>query len=693
MSLLEIEDLTVTYGTDDVRVHAVNGVSFDVEKGVNYGLAGESGSGKSTAAEAILGLLPGNGRVDGGSVRFKGQDLLELSAEERRDVLWEEIAYIPQSAMDALDPVMTCGAQIRQAIQKHRNVTDAKARERIRELFDIVGLDPDRINEYPHEFSGGMRQRVTIAMALALEPDLIVADEPTTGLDVVVQDKIIDQILDIQERIDSSLLLITHEIGVIAETCDELSILYGGTVMEQGSVDNVLVNPTHPYTMGLKNSFPEVEQLSDDPVAIPGSPPSLGAPPTGCVFADRCPFETEECTAETPPTVDLPNRNHRSACHHTEQAAQMRRDAADPETWGVDPSDEDASATSDEEILRVDDLQKWYTTSQPLLDQLRGEDPPKVKAVDGVSFSLHHSEILGVAGESGCGKSTLGETVAMLEEPTGGDIVFDGKSVEEYKRGGMKEFRRNAQIIFQDPFDSLNPRQTVRQLVTEPLRIHGIAEDRQEEKAAETLERVGLTPAEEFLDDYPHELSGGQRQRVAIARALVLDPDFLVCDEPASMLDVSLKVNLLNLLRDLADESDIGIIYISHDLASLSQVSDRLAIMYLGRIVELGETARIVDDPKHPYTSALLSAAPEKDPTSDRERVLLDGEPPDPVDIPNGCAFAPRCPEASAECRETEPTLDEAGDDAHSAACYFPVDGTSHDTGESGSLSSTTADD
>ncbi|MDS0295461.1 ABC transporter ATP-binding protein [Halogeometricum luteum] len=696
MSLLEVEDLTVTYGSDDGRVHAVNGVSFEIREGVNYGLAGESGSGKSTAAEALLGLLPNNGRVDAGSVTFKGQDLLSMSDEERRDVLWEEIAYIPQSAMDSLDPVMTCGAQIRQAIQKHRNVSDAKARDRVRELFEMVGLDPDRTEQYPHEFSGGMRQRVTIAMALALEPDLIVADEPTTGLDVVVQDKIVDTILEIQERIDSSLLLITHEIGVIAETCDELSILYGGTVMEQGSVDNVLVNPTNPYTMGLKNSFPEVERLSEDPVAIPGSPPSLDAPPTECVFADRCPFETEECTDSEPPLVDLPNRNHRSACHHVDRAARMRREAADPETWGVDPAEEAAADGEAEEILRVDELEKWYSTNQSLFDQLRGEEPPQVKAVDGVSFSLHRSEILGVAGESGCGKSTLGETVAMLEEPTGGDVEFDGKSVEEYQRGGMKEFRRKAQIIFQDPFDSLNPRQTVRQLVTEPLKIHDLAEGRQTEKATETLERVGLTPAEGFLDDYPHELSGGQRQRVAIARALVLDPDFLVCDEPASMLDVSLKVNLLNLLRDLADEDDIGIVYISHDLASLSQVSDRLAVMYLGRIVEMGETERVVSEPKHPYASALLSAAPEKDPSKDRDRVLLDGEPPDPVDLPEGCTFAPRCPKATEECREAEPGLGEAADadGDHTAACYFPVDedGPS-DAPANASASNTSADD
>ncbi|WP_137290838.1 dipeptide ABC transporter ATP-binding protein [Natronorubrum halophilum] len=671
MTLLNVEDLKVTYATDDEPVHAVNDVSFTIDEGVNYGLAGESGSGKSTVAEALLGLLPGNGTVESGTIEFSGTDLTSLSEAERRDILWEDIAYIPQSAMDSLDPVMSTGDQIAQAIHTHRNVTDAKARDRVRELFEIVGLDPDRIDEYPHEFSGGMRQRVTIAMALALEPDLIIADEPTTGLDVIVQDKIIDKILEIQERMDSSLLLITHEIGVIAETCDELSILYGGKVMEQGSVDNVLVNPTNPYTMGLKNSFPEIDE-NEDPVAIPGSPPNLNREPTACVFEDRCPFATEECEESHPDPVDLPNRNHRSACHRVKEAAQLRRDADEPETWNI-PDDGDADSDRGEVILETNDLEKHYEQSQPLLDKFRGEDPDYVKAVDGVSLSVRRSEVLGVAGESGCGKSTLGETMALLEDPTGGKFTFDGKPYEYYQDGNLQEFRRKVQIIFQDPFDSLNPRQTVRKLVGEPLTIHDYRADEKERAIVETLEKVGLTPAEKFLDKYPHELSGGQRQRVAVAKALVLDPDFLICDEPASMLDVSLKVNLLNLLRGLADAEDIGIVYISHDLASLTQVSDRLAIMYLGRVIEEGDVDRIASHPRHPYTSSLLSAAPEKDPTADRTRVLLEGEPPDPVDLPSGCTFAPRCPRAQESCWEAEPAIDEIGDETHRAACYFPV--------------------
>ncbi|WP_129113722.1 ABC transporter ATP-binding protein [Halegenticoccus tardaugens] len=673
MTLLEINDLKVTYGTQDDVVHAVNGVSFEIGDGINYGLAGESGSGKSTAAEAILGLLPENGTVADGEVLYKGRDLLSLSDEERRDILWEEIAYVPQSAMDALDPVMTTGSQIRQAIQTHRNVSMSNARDRVRELFDLVGLDPDRIDDYPHEFSGGMRQRVTIAMALALEPDLIIADEPTTGLDVIVQDKIIDKILDIQDRIESSLLLITHEIGVIAETCDELSILYGGKVMEQGSVGNVLINPTNPYTMGLKNSFPEIESVEDDPVSIPGSPPNVSEPPTGCAFRDRCPFAEATCEKSHPDLVDLPNRNHRSACHFVEQAAQLRREATDPRTWGISTEERTTDRDATETILETTNLQKWYRQSRPLLDRLRGGEPDYVRAVDGVSLSVRRSEVLGIAGESGCGKSTLGETIALLEEPTGGEIVFDGKSVDEYRQGAMREFREQAQIIFQDPFDSLNPRQPVRRLVGEPLAIHDRDPEDRDAIVSDTLERVGLTPPAEFLDQYPHELSGGQRQRVAIARALVLDPDFLICDEPASMLDVSLKVNLLNLLRSLADEEEIGIIYISHDLASLAQVSDRLAIMYLGRIVESGPTANLVSQPKHPYTSLLLSAAPEKDPSIERERVVLEGEPPDPVALPGGCTFAPRCPHAEEECYESEPELGADAESEQAAACYFPL--------------------
>ncbi|MFC7157241.1 dipeptide ABC transporter ATP-binding protein [Halomarina halobia] len=672
MSLLEVEDLKITYGTSVSDVHAVNGVSFEIAAGSNYGLVGESGCGKSTIAHSVLGLLDDNARIESGTVTFNGRSLLDLSEREWQEVRWEEISYIPQSAMDSLDPVMTVGSQIVQAVRKHRDVPKREARERVAEVFDIVGLDPDRVGDYPHQFSGGMRQRVTIAMALVLDPDLIIADEPTTGLDVIVQDKIIHKLLEIQDEIDSSLLLITHDIGVVSETCDDVSVLYGGKVMEQGATRDVLKRPTNPYTMGLKNSFPDIEEFDRRAVSIPGSLPDLTRELAGCVFRNRCPFATEECENGHPPIRAV--ENQRSACYHTDRVAELREAATDPETWGLEVSEGAGDREPGETIVETDDLSKWFRQTQGMLDQLLGREPNYVKAVNDVDIDVRENEIVGVAGESGCGKSTLGEVISVLQPRTSGEITFRGRSVDEYLEEGATEFRSKVQFIFQDPFDSLNPRQTVRAAVAEPLKIQGRERTAIESEVQETLSDVGLDPPEKFLDSYPYQLSGGERQRVAIARALVLDPELLICDEPASMLDVSLKASILNILRQMADERDIGIVYISHDLASLSQITDRLAVMYLGRIVELGDTAKVVRDPKHPYAASLLSASPNADPTEDRKRVLLPGEPPNPVNLPDGCNFAPRCPKATEECRGEEPDRSTFRDGDHEAACFNPVE-------------------
>jgi len=672
MSLLEVDDVKITYRTPDKDVHAVNNVSFSIEEGDNYGLVGESGSGKSTLAKSVLGLLDDNGEVRSGSITFNGRELTNLSEREWRDVRWEEIAYIPQSAMDSLDPVMTVGEQIREAIHTHKDVSDAAANERVDEVFDIVGLDPGRTEDYPHEFSGGMRQRVTIAMALVLDPDLIIADEPTTGLDVIVQDKIVQKLMEIQEEIDSSLLLITHEVGVVAETCDEVSVLYGGKVMEQGKTFDVFNDPHNPYTMGLKNAFPEVDEFDENAISIPGSLPDLVEEPTGCVFRNRCPFATEECESAHPPLVG--DENQASACYYNDRADEMQRQAADPETWGIDVPEDDEGRDAGEVIVETDGLEKWFEQSQSIVADLLGNEPNYVKAVNGVDLDIREGEILGIAGESGCGKSTLAEVVSALQSQTGGDILFEGRPVDDLLAEDTKQFRSKVQFIFQDPFDSLNPRQRVRAAVAEPLKVQGVESDEIERRVRQTVSDVGLNPPEKYLDKHPDQLSGGERQRVAIAQALVLNPRLLICDEPASMLDVSLKANILNILREMADERDIGIAYISHDLASLSQIADRLAVMYLGRVVETGPTEEVVENPKHPYAASLLEASPRADPSIDRQRVLLPGEPPNPVDLPGGCNFAPRCPKATDKCRQEDPARSEFADGDHEAACFHPVE-------------------
>ncbi|OYR55329.1 dipeptide ABC transporter ATP-binding protein [Halorubrum halodurans] len=673
MSLLEVNDVKIAYRMPGDDVHAVNDVSFSIDEGDNYGLVGESGCGKSTLAKSVLGLLDDNGEVREGSIEFDGRELLELSERDWQSVRWEDIAYIPQSAMDSLDPVMTVGAQIRQAIRKHRDVSKAAANERVAEVFEMVGLDPDRTGDYPHQFSGGMRQRVTIAMALALDPDLLIADEPTTGLDVIVQDKIMDKLIEIQEEIDSSLLMITHDVGVVAETCDEMSVLYGGKVMEQGETDRIFRSPTNPYTIGLKNAFPEVDEFDEQAISIPGSLPDLTEEPTGCVFRNRCPFATERCEDGHPPLDEAGGQL--SACYYTDRADELREEAADPATWGIDVRDErDRSGGVGDTILETRGLEKWFKQPQGILEDLRGAEPDYVKAVNSVDLSVHEGEIVGVAGESGCGKSTLAEVIAALQERTGGEILIEGTPVDDLLGESTKEFRSRVQFIFQDPFDSLNPRQRVRAAVGEPLKIQGHDPETIDRRVRETIEDVGLKPAEKYLDQLPTQLSGGERQRVAIAQALVLEPTLLICDEPASMLDVSLKANILNILREKADERDIGIVYISHDLASLTQIADRLAVMYLGRIAEIGATEDVVTAPKHPYTASLLSASPKTDPDVDRQRVLLPGEPPNPVNLPEGCNFAPRCPKADETCRGEEPARATFADDDHEAACYHPVE-------------------
>lgn len=658
--LLAVDDLAIHYQTGAGPVQAVDGVSFALRPGEALGLVGESGCGKTTAAKAMLRLLPPNGEVPRGRIDFAGRDLLGLDPEAMRRVRWNEIAWISQAAMNALDPVYTVGDQILEAMSAHRKINKREAWTHAEELFRAVGIDPGRLSAYPHEMSGGMKQRAVIAMALALDPQLIVADEPTTALDVVTQAQILSRLSKLRRERGLALMFITHDISVVVQTCDRVAVMYGGQIMETGPVREVFARPFHPYTMGLTNAFPTLEGAQRELISIPGSPPNLLDPPPGCRFAERCPFATERCRSETPALATV-GEERRAACHYPDQAEEFRRRAASNATWqivGERLGEEVQGAGSLERrmsetpILEVAGLKKHFPVEQGFLDGLRGRHKDrKVHAVDDIDFELREGEILGLAGESGSGKTTTGEMLVRLQDVTAGEIRFDGENIAALKGKALKAFRRSAQMIFQDPYQTLNPRFTIYDIVAEPLIIHRLAEGEVlQQRVVECLERAGLKPASAYEQRFPHELSGGQRQRVAIARGIVLEPRFMVADEPVSMLDVSIRAGVLNLMRRFRNELGISFVYVSHDLPTIRYVADRTAIMYLGEIVEIGPTDTLIRERKHPYTQLLLDASPEPDPAVVKPPLESAGEIPSAVEPPNGCHFHTRCPKAMAHC-------------------------------------------
>ncbi|PVH30775.1 ABC transporter ATP-binding protein [Pararhodobacter oceanensis] len=653
-TLLDVRDLAIHYRTGAGPVQAVDGINFSIAPGEALGLVGESGCGKTTAAKAMLKLLPPNGEIPRGQIDFAGRDLVPLKGEDMRRVRWKEIAWISQAAMNALDPVYRVGDQILEAMQAHIKIDKAEGWAQAEDLFRAVGLDPSRLHAYPHEMSGGMKQRAVIAMAMALQPQLLIADEPTTALDVVTQAQILSRLAKLRRERGMALLFITHDISVVVQTCDRVAVMYGGKIMETGPVREVFGQPFHPYTMGLTNAFPTLEGAQRELISIPGTPPDLLNPPTGCRFAERCPFATDLCRAEEPAQHEVgPGRY--AACHYPERVEEFRKIAATNEAWaevGHRLNEEVISVTRREveakdAVLQVDDLVKHF----PVPGGFFGRSDDKVHAVDGIDLTLRQGEILGIAGESGSGKTTTGEMLVRLQDPTAGRIVSEGEDIAPLKGAGLKAFRRRAQMVFQDPYQTLNPRFTIRDIVGEPLTIHGLAkgEDRRLQ-VVKALERAGLKPAVTYLDRFPHELSGGQRQRVAIARAIVLEPRFIVADEPVSMLDVSIRAGVLNLMRQFRDEMGISFVYVSHDLPTIRYVADRTAIMYLGEIVEVGPTEKVITERRHPYTQLLLDASPEPDPAVEKPPLDSAGEIPSAIDIPNGCRFHNRCPLATVDC-------------------------------------------
>lgn len=672
--LLEVNGLRTQFETDRGVVRAVDGISYTIERGETFGVVGESGAGKSVTGLSVLDLIETPGKIVDGEVLYKGQDLLQMDAAEIRSVRGNDIAVIFQDAMTAFNPAFTIGTQIGDVILEHRDVSEAEARDQVVQLLDDVDIpDPrGRVDDYPHQFSGGMRQRALIAMALSCDPELIIADEITTGIDVTTQATILELLSRLQEERGLSMQFITHDMGVIAEVCDRVGVMYAGELIEVGTLDEVFTEPRHPYTVGLLNALPQSKGPKENLESIPGNMPDLIDVPSGCSFRDRCEHATDEC-AETEPGLLETNSEestseHASACLRIDEIDWTQNTLNDaPESVFDEPQ---SSAEPQNELVSVTNLRKYFDPeSQSWLDRIR-DGRKYIHAVDDISFSIYEGETLGLVGESGCGKTTLGRTITQLYEPDEGTVLFAGTDLADTSGKQLRKLRSEYQVIFQDPFSSLNPRRTVENIVGRPMELHGVVDSKEErkERVKELLVEVGLK--ESHLDRYAHEFSGGQKQRIGIARALAVEPDFIVADEPVSALDVSVQAKILNLLMELQDEYDLTYLFIAHDLNVVRHISDRIMVMYLGEIIERGPVGEVFTPPYHPYTEILLSSVPSPTPGEAAERKSPQGELPSPSDPPSGCRFHTRCPYAMPECETTRPKSIDVTDD-HTINCHL----------------------
>ncbi|HET9663559.1 MAG TPA: ABC transporter ATP-binding protein [Burkholderiales bacterium] len=668
--LLEVEGLHVHFVTTRGIVRAVEGISYKVRPGEVVALVGESGCGKSVSSLAIMRLLAKPaGRIVAGRILFQGRNLLDLTEDQMREIRGRDIAMIFQEPMTSLNPVLSLGFQIMEPLLIHLGMNQDAARARAVELLKLVGIpDPQRrLDQYPHQFSGGMRQRVMIAIALSCNPKLIIADEPTTALDVTIQAQILKLMKDLSRDLGIALVVITHNLGVVARYADRVNVMYAARMAEQGSAANVFAKPLHPYTAGLLRSVPRLDQSRGRKLeTIEGLPPNLLDPPVGCRFAPRCAARMEACVAAPPPLALVEPHRH-SACIRAKEMAQVGPAGLGLQSANPQPPVHKTLDT-DKPLLDVRDLRTYFEVRAGLgvFNRARAE----VRAVDGLSFQVYRGETVGLVGESGCGKTTVGRTLLRLEEATSGRILFGGEEVTRVQGEALKRYRRQIQVIFQDPYSSLNPRMTVGQIIAEPMLVYRLTKSRKAAyaRAVELLTQVGLF--EYMAERYPHELSGGQRQRVGIARALALEPSFIVCDEPVSALDVSIQAQIINLLEELQQKFGLTYLFIAHDLAVVRHISDRVIVMYLGKVMEIADRDTLYADPQHPYTRALLDAVPIPDPALEAKRVprVLGGEVPSPLNPPRGCVFHTRCPLATQACKMAVPELREVRP-RHYAAC------------------------
>ena len=749
--VLDIQNLSTHIKLTSSVVQAVGNVDLHIEAGETLGVVGESGCGKSITGLSIMGLLPPGGSIVNGSVKLNDRELVGLKDEELRRIRGNDIAMIFQDPLTSLDPTKTIGYQVGEPVRLHRNASKAEALDRAVEVLNLVGLPrpKERLKDYPHQLSGGLRQRVMIAMALACEPKLLIADEPTTALDVTIQAQILALLRDLKERLGMAMLLITHDMGVIAGHADRVNVMYAGRVVETAEAVNLFDEMHHPYTQALLASIPQLDQDMNKALhAIPGLPPDLAHLPEGCRFAARCTRATDKCRADEPPLSGT-TFEHKFACWHPVDGplalaliGHEGPDAASTGLVGSDAESLDEAAAGDKvgfvhdaqladsgaagaaeadgaageassspetaagaggpvvvaaglvetpdgrlevaelpveavansngvaPLLELRNLVKEFPVTSGAILQRR---VAAVHAVSDVSFSVPAGTTFGLVGESGCGKTTIGKLIVALEKPSSGSISVNGEDVSKLHRSDLRRKRRDLQLMFQDPQSSLDPRMRVGTIIAEPLSVQHLGSKRaQRDRVFELLSEVGLP--RNAVERYPHEFSGGQRQRIGLARALTVNPRLIVADEPVSALDVSIRAQVLNLMKRLQATYGLTYVVISHDLAVVKYMADQIGVMYLGKLVEMGSGEDIYERPAHPYTAGLIATIPVPNPTLERAKhgAAIKGELPSPVNPPSGCRFRTRCQFAQERCAVEEPKLRSFGPD-HVAACHFPL--------------------
>jgi len=652
VSILEIQNLSVDLNLANGTLHAVRDVSFSLGPGESLGIVGESGSGKSLTAMALMRLLPKTAVTRATAIRFGGVDLQAMPEKEFLNAICGvKMSMIFQEPMTALNPVYNIGRQLTEAVLLRRPQSKREALDRATFLLEKVGIAnaASRLKQYPHQLSGGQRQRAMIAMALMNEPQLIIADEPTTALDVTVQAQILQLLVELGKELGMAMILITHDLGVISHTVDKIVVMYAGQLVETGTTDEVFNHAEHPYTEGLLHCVPDLEsgEKRSRLGTIPGIVPAMIGTLKGCSFANRCPFKQERCVLETPQmTVLSEGRNHRCLLVKKDRV-DLHADTDSNTEWFYD------SEAGEPVVLSARNVTCVFKVGKSIFEPKR-----QLRAVDGVSLDLKRTEILALVGESGCGKTTLAKIMLGLEQRGTGDIFLNGIHIN---RIALKDRAIRVQPIFQDPFSSLNPRRTIGETILLPLSVHDIG-DRGDRRSLveETMGLVGLH--RRLYHSYPNQVSGGQRQRVAIARALIMKPKILICDEPTSALDVSVQSQILNLLLDLREELGLTFLIITHDLGVVNYMATRIAVMYLGQIVEIGTREQIITAAQHPYTEALLKSVLSLQPGRGIPDINLGGGFPNPLDVPFGCRFHPRCPKVMGECSTKMPELEKTGD-------------------------------